>query len=296
MTTLPAQAQTNVYSSPAGVRRMECRHGVRAPRGNDRKGNNVTIMSTIASLVPDKVFVAAIARAHRKFEPELDLIVASVPTRGTAVDVGVWYGPWTYWLSRRCEQVVDFEPNPDLAAVLDRTVRRNVRVEHLAASDAAGTATLTLPAGGRGTEGRASLEGLQDGGRTVEVKTVRLDDMGLTDVVLLKIDVEGHEFATITGAEQLLAEQHPVLVVELEDRHGGIAPSVDLLASWGYAGKVLVEKRWVPLTEFDLPRHQAEYHAQPRRTGGYLSMSVRKQEPYINNVVFTHPECTWDVS
>lgn len=255
----------------------------------------MSIVSKVSSLVPDRVFVAAIARAHRKFEPELDRIVASVPTRGTAVDVGVWYGPWTYWLSRRCERVVDFEPNPDLATVLERTVRPNVTVQHLAASDAAGTATLTLPAGGRGTEGRASLEGLADGGRTVDVPTVRLDDMGLEDVVLLKIDVEGHELATITGAEHLLAAQHPVLVVELEDRHGGIAPSVDLLASWGYAGKVLVEDRWVPLTEFDLARHQAEYHAKPRPTGGYLSMTLRKQEHYINNVVFTHPECTWDV-
>ena len=51
----------------------------------------------------------------------------------------------------------------------------------------------------------------------------------------------------------------------------------------------------VTLVEFDLAAHQEEYHAKPRPTGGYLSMTLRKQEHYINNVVFTHPECTWDV-
>ena len=42
----------------------------------------MSIVSKVSSLVPDRVFVAAIARAHRKFEPELDRIVASIRNPG----------------------------------------------------------------------------------------------------------------------------------------------------------------------------------------------------------------------
>jgi FkbM family methyltransferase len=259
----------------------------------------VTLASKVSGLLPDKAFVAAIARAHRRFEPELGRIVASYPGGGDVLDVGAWYGPWTYWLSRVADHVVAFEPNPDVADVLERCVRPNVRIVRAAASDAAGTAPLTLPPGGRGTEGRASLEGLDDVGRTVAVDTVRIDDLdlaalGISDLRMVKVDVEGHERAALAGAVGLLARTHPLLVVEIEERHGGIAPTVDLLADLGYSGKVLVDDRWVALAEFDLAAHQ-ERHLAATQGGSYLQIVARRGERYVNNVVFTHPATPWDV-
>jgi FkbM family methyltransferase len=253
------------------------------------------MLSSLASLLPDRLFVASIARAHRRFEPELGRVVASCPSGRTAIDVGAWYGPWTYWLSRRCAEVVAFEPNPDVARILETTVASNVRVERKAASARSGTAVLALPAGGRGTEGRASLEGLADDSRSVEVATCRLDDLTVDDVALVKIDVEGHERETLLGAEGLLAKWHPLLVVEVEERHGGIAPTVDLLAGWGYRGRVLNDGQWVQLEDFDLAASQAAYHAEDRGRG-YIGMIMRKNARYLNNVVFTHPETSWDVA
>jgi FkbM family methyltransferase len=259
----------------------------------------MSALSTVSGLLPDKLFVAAIARAHRRFEPELGRIVASYPGSGSVLDVGAWYGPWTYWLSRRARRVLAFEPNPDVASVLESCVRANVTVRRAAASDEAGTAMLTLPDGGRGTEGRASLEGLEDGTRTVSVETLRLDDleldaMDLVDLTMIKVDVEGHERAALAGGVALIARLHPLLVVEIEERHGGIAPTVDLLAGLGYAGRVLVDDRWVPLGEFDLAAHQ-EQHLAETQGGGYLKIAARRGSRYVNNVVFTHPETSWDV-
>jgi FkbM family methyltransferase len=254
----------------------------------------MSALSRLASLLPDKWFVRAIAHAHRRFEPELARVVSSCPAGGTAVDVGAWYGPWTYWLARRVERVVAFEPNPAVADVLERTVPANVRVVRAAASSHAGTATLTLPEGGRGTEGRASLEGLPDSTRGVEVPTCRVDELDVAEVVLVKVDVEGHEHEALAGAENLVQAWHPLLVVEIEERHGGIAPTVGLLGEWGYRGQVLVDGRWVSLDDFDLRGHQERYLAE-QRSGTYLQTIARRKTRYINNVVFTHPATTWDV-
>lgn len=254
----------------------------------------MSIASSAARALPDPVFARLIAHAHRRFEPELTSVVAAFPRGGNALDVGAWYGPWTYWLSRRATRVVAFEPNPEVAAVLERTVRANVEVIRAAASDGARIATLTLPEGGRGTEGRASLEGVADGGQTVEVPTVAIDDQGFEGIELVKVDVEGHELAALRGATGLLEAQHPVLVVEIEERHGGIAPTVDLLAGLGYRGKVLVDGRWIPLDEFDLAGHQRDFQATAQ-PAGYLKIVARGPGRYINNVVFTHPESRWTV-
>ncbi|MBM3675017.1 MAG: FkbM family methyltransferase [Actinobacteria bacterium] len=254
----------------------------------------MSAISKVSGLLPDKVFVAAIARAHRRFEPELGRIVAAYPGGGTVLDVGAWYGPWTRWLAPKADRVIALEPNPDVAAVLERCVPANVVVRRAAASDHSGTAVLTLPEGGRGTEGRASLEGLDDSTRTVIVETVRLDDLDVDDVGMLKVDVEGHERVALAGGRALIEAHHPLLVVEIEERHGGIAPTVDLLAELGYSGKVLVDDRWSALSDFDLAAYQEE-HLAATQGGSYLKIAARRGSRYVNNVVFTHPETPWDV-
>jgi FkbM family methyltransferase len=254
----------------------------------------VSALSKVSGLLPDSMFVAAIARAHRRFEPELGRIVASYPGGGTVLDVGAWYGPWTYWLSRKGARVIAFEPNPDVATVLEHCAGAKVTVRRAAASDHAGHAVLTLPPGGRGTEGRASLEGLDDAGTTVEVETLRLDDLDVSELTMMKVDVEGHERAALAGATALIERFHPLLVVEIEERHGGIAPTVDLLAGLGYQGRVLVGDAWESLATFDLAAHQEQYLATAEG-GSYLSIAARRGVRYVNNVVFSHPQTTWDV-
>jgi FkbM family methyltransferase len=252
------------------------------------------LVSVGARMLPDGAFVRAIAYAHRRFEPEMARIVAACPRECTALDVGAWYGPWTYWLARRVASVVTFEPNPEVADVLERTIAPNVRLIRAAASDRAGTAKLALPAGGFGLEGRASLESQPGGGRQVEVDTCRLDDLELGNVGFAKIDVEGHERAVLAGAAGLIERHRPMLVVEVEQRHGGIEPTVALLAGWGYRGRLLVEHRWVPLDDFDLAGYQERFYAE-REPASYLATMLPTKHRYLNNVVFTHESAQWNI-
>jgi hypothetical protein len=98
--------------------------------------------------------------------------------------------------------------------------------------------------------------------------------------------VEGHEVTALKGAERLIERCHPMLVIEIEQRHGGIAPTVDMLKAWGYRGQVLVDGRWLLLDEFDLAGHQERYVAE-HEPASYLGTMFLKDR-YINNVVFTH--------
>jgi FkbM family methyltransferase len=195
--------------------------------------------------------------------------------------VGAWYGPWTGRLSQLADQVVSIEPNPALAAAL-RARFPAVRVIEAAASDHNGQARLWLPPGGRGAEGRASLEHTSD--RAITVRRVTIDSLGLTDVRLIKMDVEGHETLALRGAEQTIKRDSPVLVVELETQHQPIEDVLDTLSGWGYQGKVMPKRSWVPLRNFDLAAHQRAKARVAAR--GMLGRLARPTERYVNLVLF----------
>lgn len=48
------------------------------------------------------------------------------------------------------------------------------------------------------------------------IKSVVLDDMGITDIDLIKIDVQGWEKKVLIGAKNILAQYKPILIVEFE--------------------------------------------------------------------------------
>ena len=77
----------------------------------------IKALSWIGRWVPDVIWCTAIAYANQRSEPELRSVVAKCEPGITAVDVGVWYGPWSYWLTRRVDHVIAFEPNPDVRRV-----------------------------------------------------------------------------------------------------------------------------------------------------------------------------------
>ena len=250
----------------------------------------MTLVSRVAAAIPDRVFTAAVARAHRRFEPELREVVAACDRDGVAVDVGAWFGPWTYWLSRRVEHVHAFEPNPEVAAALRSTARPNVTVHEVAVSDAAGAAVLSLSGRGRGSEGRSSLQALPDATLQVAVPRATLDSLDLDRVRFVKIDVEGHELAVLRGARTLLERWRPVVLVELEARHGDTHAVVELLTSSGYDGYFRSRQRWSPLDEATLLEQQRAHEASAVRP--YLRQVLRPGE-YPNNVLFVHPAGTW---
>ncbi len=94
----------------------------------------------------------------------------------------------------------------------------------------------------------------ESGARPIEVPLRPLDDYGLEGVRFIKIDVEGHEFEVLLGAEETLARCAPTLLVEIDQAFHDqpIQRIFDWLRARGYEGQVRREGTWAPLRTFDV--------------------------------------------
>ncbi len=248
------------------------------------------IASKVMSRVPVRVLVPSIAWQYRLYEPELARLEEFVPKDRGAVDIGVWWGPWTWWLARRAPKVDSFEANLDLVSRLATALPANVNLHPVALSDRAGEATLWVPSGGVGTEGRGSLE-LGDrppsAWRQQSITMSRLDDFKLKDVGFVKIDVEGHELPVLEGAVDLLDRERPTVMVEIEqhfDRRGPLDTIMEFFADHGYRGEFLQKRRWHPIEELD--RRAMNKMANDVARHGYAANLLLYSHRYVHNFIF----------
>jgi FkbM family methyltransferase len=155
----------------------------------------------------------------------------------TFVDAGASVGQMSFLAARRVGlsgHVLSFEPAPeridDLELGVELNALSNVRVFPVGL--AAETAEVSLYM--RGSPSMVDQANAED---TVTVGVRRLDDvvaeLGLPEVRMIKIDVEGFESNVLAGAQHLLASAHPPIVCY----EHGIYPSnrtpSDVLAEYG---------------------------------------------------------------
>ncbi len=160
------------------------------------------------------------------WEPEILRISDFSPQASLAIDVGANMGLWTYAMVRsgRFASILAFEPNPNLTVDLQNSGFDNVTLIHKALSSKAGTSRLKIPKVGKMLLGGwASLENRidinADEFQEMKVETMRLDDMRLTGVGFIKIDVEGHELHMLDGARELFISNRPVCLIECWGRN-----------------------------------------------------------------------------
>lgn len=131
--------------------------------------------------------------------------------------------------------VVAIEPDPDCAAAIRTNAALNgldttIEVVEAAASDRSATADLVVVADRLWTR-LASVGDHDLHERTVQVRTIALDDVRASPPTLVKIDVEGAELAVVAGMARLLREARPIVVCEM---HGRNAEFCALMEDAGY--------------------------------------------------------------
>jgi FkbM family methyltransferase len=180
-------------------------------------------------------------RGTEYYEPITTLVLQELAQDGgTFLDVGANIGFYSLVLatSRPPVEIIAFEPNPKNFELLRHNVLANhlqrVRCEHLALSDAEGTAALYLSA----SDMSASLESDFDAHptATVRVNTTTLDHYlachpVATDLVV-KVDVEGHEESFFRGARHAVASLKPDFITEVTFDH--CEETVSFLQAAGY--------------------------------------------------------------
>jgi FkbM family methyltransferase len=185
----------------------------------------------------------------KPFERELALIPRYLDRDRVAVDVGANVGLMASVMARGSKRVIAFEPHPGCAQHLRRIAIRNCEVVEAAASDRDGAAILRVPhTHALGTIETANKLSDQSAVTGLTVQTQTLDSALASRlspgemVSFVKIDVEGHEHAVLRGARRLLETHRPVLMVEIEYRHGAsVGETFALLETLGYQGFVTLD-------------------------------------------------------
>lgn len=146
--------------------------------------------------------------------------LARTPRGGVFFDVGAHCGAISIPFESFFDRVVAVEPLPDNFRALARNValnglQRKFRLRDAAAGAARGTGTLFVHG-----DDEPSLVPRGAPVETVEVDIRPLDDMldeeaiSPPEVRLLKVDVEGAELQVLAGAQRLLREGSPLVVLE----------------------------------------------------------------------------------
>jgi FkbM family methyltransferase len=119
-------------------------------------------------------------------------------------------------------EVHSFEPLPANLRTLQRMADRNnakLKINALALSDTSGTIDFFVPRDGLVNKREASLESAfraQSGDcDKITVKTRTLDELGLSNIDLIKLDVESAEYRVIRGARKTLLAQRPIILCEI---------------------------------------------------------------------------------
>jgi FkbM family methyltransferase len=251
----------------------------------------------LASSIPPRP--AALLRQRvqlRVGEVELRLVPILANIDKLGLDIGANIGVYTGAMIPACKGVICFEPHPSIRQRL-RSAYPKADVLPFAASDQVGRFVLRVPKfNDEEIHARSSLEDVdQDFDHDeIMVGAVRVDDLPLGTVGFIKIDVEGHELATIRGALETIRRDQPNILVESEWRHGG---GPDVLAqeflSLGYEGYFIDDATVHPIEE--LRRDQqwvpeiigSASQQRMRRLRKFIARAdSRNESGPINNFIF----------
>lgn len=226
----------------------------------------------------DKYFF--IVKEYKNRDKELDLLPILCSKKSNSLDIGAAQGFYTYFILKNSSYCFAFEANPNRALRLSKIFNSNrVKVYNSALSNKEGKVELRVPViNGKPFYGRGTIE--QENAFDTEDMIVYeldmqiLDKLSLRDIGFIKIDVEGHELAVLMGANDLINECKPNLLIEAEERHKADAVmSIDnFLSKKGYCGYYIFENRLNNIKDFNPKIHQCEDNV-----GGLR---------YVNNFIF----------
>ena len=174
-------------------------------------------------LVPSRFYIKNKLKRELKYgEKELALIPFLVDREKSCLDIGANVGVYSELMSRYCDKVHAFEPNPKIYSILQRCAAHNVECHQIALSDIDGNGELRIPRSIKGHSNQGSSLSkvkVSDNFDVITVPTTRLDSLDLGTIGFIKIDVEGFELNVLQGAIDTLAKNRPTLLIEMEERH-----------------------------------------------------------------------------
>ena len=178
---------------------------------------------------------------NKPIEREIRLLDNLTSNKLASIDIGVYRGVYTYHLNNLSSHVYAFEANKLLKDSLKKAFKgiKSITLENIAVSSSSGKSNLKIPYRNKEISyenpeqkyelGLATIHSNNDldnkNFHEIEIDKISLDDYKFKHPIgFIKIDVEGHELEIIKGAEKLINLYKPNLLLEIEQRHTGLAP------------------------------------------------------------------------
>ena len=153
-----------------------------------------------------------------------DHALSYVKSWRSCLDIGSNIGQWTRPMANKFQKVYCFEPNPNFRECFTKNITEdNVELFAYGLSDRQHMAQ---------QEFNSNM--LEEGDGGIQCRT--LDSFGLTDIDFVKIDVDGFEIPLLNGARETLAQNTPVINIEMkrDKRPGTVKVAERILKDLGY--------------------------------------------------------------
>jgi FkbM family methyltransferase len=169
-----------------------------------------------------------------------------------ALDIGANIGTHTVYLSDYFGKVHAFEPQTSVFNLLESNIKlnacTNVKTHKFGLGDKNITENmekydLTKP----NNQGAIAIDKTgTSNGEQIEVRI--LDELGLSNIGFMKIDVEGYELYVLKGAINTIKTNKPIIIIELNDKtKDDRAEIVKLLTNLNYNLKQISSDDWICL-------------------------------------------------
>lgn len=219
-------------------------------------------------LVPQDDYVGRSIKYFGDLDKKITWVVNQTLQPGdTALDIGANLGLVSFKMRARVGKtgrVISFEPQPRMTGYLEKSIAHNgienLHLQKVGLGDTPGTLRLSIPQGNAGAASFAT-----EGGAHVEdVPVTTLDavhaEQRLSEVQLIKVDVEGFEPQVFAGGKRFFAEVKPKVVVFEENRKSKDLPdSIQIIQSYGY-DVFSLPKSWFAVTLRPLEQDGGDAH------------------------------------
>lgn len=172
---------------------------------------------------------AVVAKGEVWEEQTINYIIDNLGDK-SVITAGAYYGDFLPAISKETNGIVfTYEPVPELFEYAKKTISlnklHNVIIENKALSNKSGCVTMELVGKRKDHIGKSGAEGLLGGASyitsntshtTIEVESATLDSLvpDECEISVIHLDVEGHEVEVLEGANQLIKNNLPIIIVE----------------------------------------------------------------------------------
>ena len=168
----------------------------------------------------DDYITKILKKTHKFYEQDFLLHLlkkygSSIQTDEIIIDVGAYIGNHSLFFNRffNCE-VYAFEPNLEIFGILQENCNfRDIKLHTIALLDSTGFVSMQY----KNKNNKGTYRLVEESKKKKRIPIKPLDNMELSDIALIKIDVEGNEAEVLYGAEETIRDNQPIIVLESWD-------------------------------------------------------------------------------